>query len=373
MTVYKDIKGLKLENIVDTGTEGTKIASGTTAQRGSTTGQLRFSTTTDRFEGKNSSGITEIFAKPSVTSVDDTEIDSGGGGNQTLVITGSNFASGDVASFVGNDGTTITATSTTVDSATQITAVIAKSSFVNAKEPYDVQITSSNNEIGILNNIINVDNDPVWQTASGNLGTIFHDVNTTHFTLSCTDPDGDTVTYSEVGSNLSASGLSLNTSTGALSGDPTDQSVGASTTYSFTIRGTANSKTTDRAFNIIVRNPPEFIIATGGTLSYDGDYKIHTFPHSTTADTNTSTDFVISDVGVDSTYGNKIWYLLIAGGAGTSEKGGNTTGLGLTAFGGGVGSQSGGAKGDGGSGGGGTRFRNIRSRKQWWSWLRPSP
>jgi len=34
------------ENIVDTGTEGTKIAVGTTAQRGNTAGQLRFNSTT---------------------------------------------------------------------------------------------------------------------------------------------------------------------------------------------------------------------------------------------------------------------------------------------------------------------------------------
>jgi hypothetical protein len=37
---------VSFENIADTGTEGTKVASGTTAQRGSTTGQLRFNTTT---------------------------------------------------------------------------------------------------------------------------------------------------------------------------------------------------------------------------------------------------------------------------------------------------------------------------------------
>ena len=33
-------------NIVDAGTEGTKVASGTTAQRGSTAGQIRFNSTT---------------------------------------------------------------------------------------------------------------------------------------------------------------------------------------------------------------------------------------------------------------------------------------------------------------------------------------
>ena len=38
-------------NIVDSGTEGTKVASGTTGQRGSTTGQWRYNTTTNFIEG----------------------------------------------------------------------------------------------------------------------------------------------------------------------------------------------------------------------------------------------------------------------------------------------------------------------------------
>ena len=359
MATYKDLKNNKFatdttdtSNFVDTGTEGTKVATGTTAQRGSTAGQLRYNTTTDRFEGKNASGVTEIFASPSVTSVDDTEVDSGAGGNQTFVITGSNFATGDVASFVSNNGTTITASSTTVNSATQITAVIAKSSFVNAQEPYDIKITSGTNQIGTLENIINVDNPVTWTTASGSLGTINDDVTGTHFTLVANDPDGDAITFSEVGTNLSASGVSLS-SAGVLSGDPTDQSVGASTTYSFTVRATANGKTADRSLSFIVSNPAPFIVATGGTISYDGDYKIHTFPYSTTADTDIATNFVISFLGSDSTYGNKIWYLLVGGGGSNAAHGNDTTGLGLTAFGGGKSSAGNSALGNGGSGGGG--------------------
>jgi hypothetical protein len=38
---------VSFENITDTGTEGTRVATGTTAQRGSTTGQLRFNTIQD--------------------------------------------------------------------------------------------------------------------------------------------------------------------------------------------------------------------------------------------------------------------------------------------------------------------------------------
>ena len=43
---------VSFENISDTGTEGTKVAVGTTAQRGSTTGQWRYNSTTGFFEGR---------------------------------------------------------------------------------------------------------------------------------------------------------------------------------------------------------------------------------------------------------------------------------------------------------------------------------
>ena len=45
-TSSNDFGDFKFENITDTGTEGTKVASGTTAQRGSTVGQIRFNSTT---------------------------------------------------------------------------------------------------------------------------------------------------------------------------------------------------------------------------------------------------------------------------------------------------------------------------------------
>ena len=44
--IASDDVNVSFENISDTGTEGTKVASGTSAQRGSTAGQLRFNTTT---------------------------------------------------------------------------------------------------------------------------------------------------------------------------------------------------------------------------------------------------------------------------------------------------------------------------------------
>ena len=244
---------VSFENISDTGTEGTKVASGTTAQRGTTTGQWRYNSTTGFFEGRNSSGsFSTLEPTPTVSSVDDGEVDSGAGGNQTIVITGTNFSSGAVASFVGSSAS-FDATTTTVDSSTQITAVAPKSSFLNAQEPYKVKVSSTTGIAGIsATGLINVDNAPTWTTSAGSLGSISEDATGNHFTVVASDPEGDTVAYSLQSGSLS--GLSLNSSTGVISGDPTD--VSSDTTNSFTLRATAGSKTTDRAFTYITQNNP---------------------------------------------------------------------------------------------------------------------
>ena len=64
-------------NISDAGTEGTKVATGTTAQRGTTTGQWRYNTETGFFEGRNTGGdFSTLEPSPTITSVDVTEVDS---------------------------------------------------------------------------------------------------------------------------------------------------------------------------------------------------------------------------------------------------------------------------------------------------------
>jgi len=254
MTKARDIADFKFENITDTGTEGTKVASGTTAQRGSTTGQWRYNTTTNFFEGRNASGnFLTLEPTPTVSSVDDGEVDSAGGGNQTIVISGTNFTTGAVATFIGNAGANFDASTTTVNNATQITAVAPKSSFLNAQEPYKVKITSASGVAGTsATGLINVDNAPAWTTNAGSLGSISEDATGNHFTVAASDAEGETVAYSLQSGSLA--GLSLNSSTGVISGDPTD--VSSDTTNSFTLRATAGGKTNDRAFSYITTNPP---------------------------------------------------------------------------------------------------------------------
>jgi len=242
---------VSFENISDTGTEGTKVASGTTAQRGSTTGQWRYNSTTGFFEGRNATTFSTLEPTPTISSVDVTEVDSQAGGNQTIVVTGTNFTSGGVIAFVGSTAQ-FNANTTTFNNSTQVTAVAPKASFLNAQEPYKIKFTSSSGVAGSsATGLINVDTSPTWQTASGQLASISDGATGTHATVSATDIDGDAVVYSVQSGSIPA-GTSLNSSTGVISGNPTD--VSSATTSNFTLRATANTKTVDRAFSIIT-NP----------------------------------------------------------------------------------------------------------------------
>tara|TARA_R110002020_G_C16284299_1_gene772012 strand:- start:45 stop:1829 length:1785 start_codon:yes stop_codon:yes gene_type:complete len=313
MSNYKD---LKHKNIVDKGTTGTAVALGSTAERGSTQGQFRFNSSTGLAEYYDGTQFKSIDVNPTVTAVDVTEVDSGGGGNQTFVITGTNFLSGATAAFIGSSAN-FNASSTTVDSTTQITAVAPKISFLNAQEPYGVRVTNSESGLAAtLAGQINVDSAPTWVTASGNIADIGESATGTHVTVSATDAEGDTVTYSEVTSVLTASaGLTLDSATGAISGDPTD--VAAVTTWTFTLRATAGGKTADREFNIIVQDTflggalsevdietaaqkinlaaaGNVSAGTGGTLTINGN-ALGNYEYSKTAGNSTISSFTESD------------------------------------------------------------------------------
>ena len=141
---------VSFENITDTGTEGTRVATGTSGQRGSTAGQLRFNSDIGLAEYYNGSFFKAIDQAPSVTSIDVTEVDSQAGGNSTFVITGTGFVSGAIVTFIGSSGTDFNASTVTVDSNTQITAVAPKSSFLNAQEPYGIKLTNVSGLSGTL-------------------------------------------------------------------------------------------------------------------------------------------------------------------------------------------------------------------------------
>ena len=104
--------------------------------------------------------------------------------------------------------------------------------------------------------LLTVSDAPTWSTAAGSLGTV--DAGSA-VSLSVSATSDSTVAYSETTSVLTSNAdtpastmnLSLNSSTGAITG--TAPSPDSATTYNFTLRATdAESQTADRAFSITV-------------------------------------------------------------------------------------------------------------------------
>lgn len=417
MTKYKDIKEVNFNNITDTGTEGTKVASGTTGQRGSTAGQFRFNTTTNLAEYYTGTEFKPIDAPPVITGVSSSELNSVDiTGGTTLTINGASFSS--VTVKIIDQAATETSCTVNSQSGTQI-VIAVPTTLTYAQEPFDVKVENNSGLSATLEDAFTVNEAPVITTSAGSLGTLA-DSNRASSALStstivATDDENDTLTfavssgslpsgltlnsssgaitgtanpvstnttsnfsitasdsahtssavaysitvqapvitfntasgsigtiadnqrssyslspvtatvtsgtlsYSVVSGSLS-SGLSLNSSTGAITG--TANAVSSDTTSNFTIRATTTSAsvTADRAFSITVQ-APAFLSASGGnTISTSGDYKYHIFTSSGT--------FTVSSLGADSTYGNKIDYLLVAGGGGGGRHIGGAGGAG---------------------------------------------
>ena len=240
MTKARDIADFKFENITDTGTEGTKVASGTTAQRGSTQGQIRFNTTTGLAEYYTGTAFKSIDSPPTVTSFTPSFL-AGGSGGQTMTVTGTNFSTtGTVSVSVG--GTV--ASSVSVASSTSLTFTAP----VKSAGDYELKVTNPSNLSGI--STISYSANPSWNTAVDTVigeGTQGTSISITNVTAS---EGSDTIDYSEVTSVLSGIGMTLNTSTGAITGTlPTG--ITADTIYTFTLRATDDeNQTADRQFKI---------------------------------------------------------------------------------------------------------------------------
>ena len=210
---------------------------------------------------------TNFLNYPSVTSVSPTNLLSGDGtGNYTIVITGSGFTGG-TASLINDSGTIISFDTVTVDSNTQITGVIAKSSLPGSGEPYDVRVTAASGLRSTLEDQINIDQQPAFSTAAGSLYSGSVD-GYSNITIAAADPEsGGDITYTLESGSLPAGLSGTSTSSGyVISGTPT--TPGSDTTSNFTIRAAdVNSNTSDRAFSITINAPVIESFTSSGTFS----------------------------------------------------------------------------------------------------------
>jgi len=317
-----------LEVYTSAGWKTSTTPSGNTAARPANpyTGQSYFNGETQRLELYTSSGnweniVQEVPGVSSVTGNYSQQTDSG-----VITIYGTNFVNGAYASAIGSNGVQIDATSTTFNSLVQLTATFTGLS--NAQEPYDIKVTNPSNLFGLIPDALYVNASPVWVTSSGSLGTFIEQVTINLSALSATDSDS-TVSYALASGSSLPSGVSLNSSTGVISG--TLPNITSDTTYNFTINATDTVNTIPRSFSITSKAQilAEYLMVggggAGGTNHGPGGGAGGVLSGTVTLNPSTQYTLSIGTGGTINANGNQ-------GGDGVS-----TTGFSLTAGGGGGG------------------------------------
>jgi len=161
-----------------------------------------------------------------------------------IVITGTNFVITPNVEIISTTGAIYYPNTVTRNSATQITInatlTVDGTYFIRVENPDGLAVRSSTA-------LLTVSDAPTWSTAAGSLGSMAAG-GSANFTVAATSDS--TVSYS-VTSGALPGGLSLNSSTGAITG--TESGATAETTYNFTVTATdQESQTADRAFSITV-------------------------------------------------------------------------------------------------------------------------
>jgi len=211
---------------------------------------------------------------PTISSVSPTNALTGDGtGNATFTITGTNFDATATAKLVTTGGTEVNFDTVTRDSSTQITGVIAISSLSNANEPYDVKVINGTGLATTLADQINIDAQPIFNTASGSVGSFQEQTTISTIDIEAYDPESAGNVTFEIQSGSLPAGLSATTVnengvskyriTGTLTAD-----VASDTTSNFTLRAVdAASNTTSRAFSITVTPYNVESFTSSGTFS----------------------------------------------------------------------------------------------------------
>ena len=370
---------------------GAGVSHLTTTQRnalsGVRKGQFIFNTTLNLAQYYDGTTWKSIDSPPAITvfnidggsDVTAAKIDRSVSGNATIVIKGSNFdtTAGTVVFVPESGGSNVNTQSITRNSTSQFTVTVTRSEFQEANDPYSIKLENSSGLSATLTGALDVNVAPTFDQSAGSLGTGFNGISGS-FDGSATDADGDTITYSISAGSL-PNGLSINSSTGAITGTPSGNSDG---TFTFTVSAATSHGTSTRQFTITLATLP-----SGGNINTYGNYRSHTFNSSGTF-SNTisglSVDMLLvaggGSGGVDTGGGGGAGGMLdptgvslnaqnysisIGGGAasraggdddGPGRKGGISTALGYTCYGGGAGSgwsnSSTGEGMNGGSGGG---------------------
>jgi len=203
---------------------------------------------------ENSDGGNETLTiktdNPTITSISPDTITNAA---TAVTITGTGFVNGASVEFVASDGDIVLPNSISFTNSTTLAVNVTLPTdgtyFIRVENPDGLAVRSSTA-------LLTVSDAPTWTTAAGSLGSVAAG---SSVSLSVAGTSDSTVAYSETTAVLTSNtdtpnstmNLSLNSSTGAITGTAPEPS--AETTYNFTLRLTDDeSQTTDRAFSITV-------------------------------------------------------------------------------------------------------------------------
>jgi hypothetical protein len=183
--------------------------------------------------------VTVGETKPTISSISPSVIEN----TQTSVtIAGTNFVSVPTVEAIGSTGAIVRADEVSFTSSTSIVAKFT----LSIDGTYFVRVENNDgNAVRSSSALLTVSDAPAWTTSAGSLGT-----NAAGSSVSYTVAATNATSFSVASGSLPG-GVSLNTSTGVISG--TESGATAETTYNFTIRASdAEGQTADRAFSITI-------------------------------------------------------------------------------------------------------------------------
>tara|TARA_B100000902_G_scaffold66679_1_gene73052 strand:+ start:249 stop:1862 length:1614 start_codon:yes stop_codon:yes gene_type:complete len=260
------------------------IPSGTTAERAGAPlrGNLRYNTSDAKIEFYDGNNWKNIgSSQPLVNNITPTTFDGTAG--TIITIIGKDFVTGANVHFVSSvNGSSTAAGVVTFTNSTTLTAVLP--ALTTAGEPYGVKVTNPDGGQTLLEAALDAGASPTWTTSAGSLGSgIVKNTTMPSVSVGATDADGQALTYSETtniltGSGSGKMGLTLNASSGAITG--TSPNVSSDTTFNFTLQvadSASNTATRNFSYGIINTHPPvEYLYGGDVTCDYgtQGSYGI---------------------------------------------------------------------------------------------------
>ena len=209
---------------------------------------LPSSITNDYYLKTNGSGVLSFAAVPlptvpTVANVSQTIAPSTA---TTINITGTNFVAIPIVEFINpTTGVHTTANTVSLTNATTLSVNVTL-----ASGSYYVRIENPDGNAGrSTNNIITASTAPSFSTNAGSIGSFAGNFSGTLFTIQASSDSA--ITFAETTSVLSGAGVTLNTSTGALTTSDFGGSSTTPTTYTFTLKITdQEAQETTRQFSM---------------------------------------------------------------------------------------------------------------------------